>query len=72
MNIITKADVEKFKTLLKEGLKNGKQKDLTIYTSENSEKNEYFVSLNFKFFINKDKLDDLFNDDLSLVDIRNN
>jgi hypothetical protein len=69
MNIITNADVKKFLTLLKAGMKNGRKRELKNYTSATTPYDaagaakEYFVSLEFHFFIDGDILGSLFTEE---------
>lgn len=68
MNIITKSDVEKFVKLLRAGLINGKRKELTTYTSATTYDGtevvkEYYVSLEFKFLVDQDKVEEAFIED---------
>lgn len=65
MNIITNADVKKFLTLLQTGLKNGKRKELKNYscTASCGNDKDYYVHLEFSFYINKEIVEDTFIED---------
>lgn len=68
MNIVTKHDVNKFLELLKAGLKNGKKKELKIYTNGSvydgiDVVKTYFVNLEFTFSIDREIIDEVFADD---------
>jgi len=63
MNIVTKADIAKFKKLLKTGLESGRNKNMTVYsnTSFDKDKDEYYISLEFKFYADSDVINEKFN-----------
>jgi hypothetical protein len=68
MNIITSSDVDKFLKLLKAGLKDGRKKELKEYTSATtfdgtSVVKEYYVSLEFRFMIDREFIDNMFIED---------
>jgi len=68
MNIITNADVNKFLTLIKAGMKHGKKRELRNHTSGSTYNGtnvvkEYFVSLEFSFFVDSGIIDELFAED---------
>jgi len=68
MNIITKSDKKKFIQLLKMGLKNGIQKNLTTYSASTSHHGtpvvkEYYVSLEFQFLIDPEHIEKLLAED---------
>lgn len=68
MNIITNADVKTFLTLLKAGLKNGRRKALKNYSMGTPYDGtdiikEYYVNLEFSFFIDGDVIDQVFAED---------
>lgn len=65
MNIITNSDVKKFLTLIKAGLKNGNKKELRIHDSASffdgiTVAKSHYVSVEFSFHIDPDKLQELF------------
>ena len=67
-SIITKSDIKKFIYLLKEGVKNGKRKDMKIYSSASTLDGTgvatgYYVSLEFSFMIDPEHIEDLLNED---------
>ena len=62
-NLITTGDVDKFCKLLKAGLKDGASKELENYTSSAFKKGYTYVSLNFKFTIQDELLNKIFNND---------
>jgi len=68
MNIITKSDKKKFIQLLKLGLKNGTQKNMTTYSGTTNHEGtlvvkEYYVSLDFRFLIDPEHIDKLIAED---------
>lgn len=68
MNIITKGDIKKFVKLLGIGLKNGQSKDMHIYTSATTVDgtnvaSEYFVSIELKFKVKTEFVDDMISED---------
>lgn len=68
MQIITKADVDKFLKLVKAGLKDSTNKELNIYDSaivfDGTEvTKEHYVSLEFRFKVSREVIDRLFVED---------
>tara|TARA_R110000772_G_scaffold46279_7_gene105707 strand:+ start:452 stop:694 length:243 start_codon:yes stop_codon:yes gene_type:complete len=69
MNIITKSDIKKYLALVKAGLKNGTSKELTNYSSSTKHDGtdvvkEYFVSLEFRFMIKPEDIEQIISEDL--------
>ncbi len=70
MNIVTKSDKKKFIALLKAGLKNGTSQELKIYSSARKYESmdvvkDYYVSLEFKFDIDVEHIDEIVFNDLT-------
>ncbi len=68
MNIITSADVDKFLKLMKAGMQHGREKELKDYTSATtysgtSVPKEYYVSLEFRFRVDREIIDSVFAED---------
>ena len=68
MTLITNADVKKFLKLVEVGMRNGKKRSLTNYTSATTYdgtnvKKEYYVSLSFSYTVDAKDLDELFVDE---------
>lgn len=69
MNIITKSDTKKFIALLKIGLKKGERKEMKNWSNvtmfnETDAPEEYYVSLEFNFFINPEDVKNIISNDL--------
>ncbi len=63
MDIITNADIKKFLTLVKAGLKDGMDKELEIKTNRNVYKDEFHIKVEFSFKIDGCIIDELFVED---------
>lgn len=62
-NIITKGDIKKFLVLLQAGLLHGYKKELKNYSAKAIETGGYYVSLEFRFHVNKPIIEDLLAED---------
>lgn len=68
MNITTTADVKKFLTLIKAGLKHGERRELSNYTSATHHEGtsvvkSYYCSLELRFTVDAAIIDELFAED---------
>lgn len=68
MNIVTKADTKKFIALLKAGLIEGRQKDMSIYTSATmfdgtDVPKSYYVSIELRYHVDPSVINDLLDKD---------